>query len=84
MTGADIGRSPGLPLRSAAIGGLAFTVLYLPEAQQRIRKRLILQWVGAPPVRERPRRLLVGVGDQPPAQAKQEHEPVWIPTDIRY
>jgi hypothetical protein len=29
MTGADLGRSPGLPLRSAAIGGLAFTVLYL-------------------------------------------------------
>jgi hypothetical protein len=29
MAGAGLGRSPGLPVRSAAIGGLAFTVLYL-------------------------------------------------------
>jgi hypothetical protein len=29
MTGAPLGRSPGQPLRTAAIGGLAFTVLYL-------------------------------------------------------
>jgi hypothetical protein len=29
MTGAQLGRSPGQPLRTAATGGLAFTVLYL-------------------------------------------------------
>jgi hypothetical protein len=29
MTGGDAGRSPAPPLRSAAVGGLAFTVLYL-------------------------------------------------------
>jgi hypothetical protein len=29
MTSAHLGRSPGQPLRTAAIGGLAFTVLYL-------------------------------------------------------
>jgi hypothetical protein len=29
MTGAHLGRSPGQPLRTAAVGGLAFTVLYL-------------------------------------------------------
>jgi hypothetical protein len=29
MTGAQLDRSPGRPLRTAAIGGLAFTVLYL-------------------------------------------------------
>jgi hypothetical protein len=29
MTGAKLDRSPGRPLRTAAIGGLAFTVLYL-------------------------------------------------------
>jgi Domain of unknown function (DUF4386) len=29
MTGAPVGRSPGRPLQTAAIGGLAFTVFYL-------------------------------------------------------
>jgi hypothetical protein len=29
MTGGQAGRSPGRPLRTAALGGLAFTVLYL-------------------------------------------------------
>jgi len=29
MTSVDLGRSPGPPLRTAAIGGLAFTVLYI-------------------------------------------------------
>jgi len=29
MTGAPVGRSPGQPLQTAALGGLAFTVLYL-------------------------------------------------------
>jgi hypothetical protein len=29
MTGGQVGRSPGPPLRTAAVGGLAFTVLYL-------------------------------------------------------
>jgi hypothetical protein len=29
MTSMKLGRSPGQPLRTAAVGGLAFTVLYL-------------------------------------------------------
>ena len=46
MTSGQLGRSPGRPLRTAAVGGLAFTVLYLLHR--------ILQGVGpdkaAPPI----------------------------------
>jgi hypothetical protein len=46
------------------------------------RNRLTVQRVGAPPVLERPRRLLIWVGDQAPAHPEHEREPVRKPTDI--